>query len=885
MTVNRKTVVGNFRVLGLAGFAFVATWAWGGSRVVPTGAAELLLPQKTLLDVQTNAVCGRTVGVYFFPGELYGARKTVVAGTAARPEKLHVEMQLNASGFLKCVVLELTEGKGGVWGRTLAGCYLPAAAHDYGFAFERPDGTFAGTPMKTVANDKEFGYGVRDLTLMPIEVRGPGVDCARTVSNPAAAIAAGRGVIARFAGQEVADRLRLELIPAAPGGRPVFEIVDGGRTLRASDAATLAKAFYTDVTRKGAGICAWGNNRFDRTAWEASAPDLRVVSPYRRHAYMQVCAMGYTTPFWDEARWMKEIDWMALHGFDLPLVYPAYEAIFARVMKKLGLTEKEIEASFSGPAHLPWSRMGNTSGGPDRTPPEWLARSIRIQHAIMKRLRELGMDVILQGFAGVVPKGLGRVAPQAKIVKTGWGWGGHTAWFILPEDPLFAQIGTDFIREWEKEFGPGTYYLADSFNECGLPWKDEASIRRGLKACGAATYNAIKAANPNAVWTLMAWMFLDTGTWTPERAKALLDTVPDDKLFILEMAVNNYSFREKRVQWGWVRHSGFHGKRWTWSTIPNFGGNTLFTADLGFYANGHLPALASPLRGNLFAYGTMPEGMEQNDTVFELVSCAGWSDRLIDTDAWLANYSRCRWGLDGARTAAYWQAMRRGYYGKWNNDIPAKHVHFNWMLDPYNVKGEPYGHDEHQAALREMLSLAREQGDRANALFRADFAVQVAHEAGQVAELLLATRKPADADAAYRLLEGADAVLAGHPTHDVRRWIASARACAEGNETLANAYETNARRIITTWGPALDGYAARCWSGTVKDYYLARLRLVRAAREKGSNAKADVAAFQDKWIDGRLPIAPPAPGWTCEKLAEETLSLGRRFLSAKAKTP
>ena len=151
---------------------------------------------------------------------------------------------------------------------------------------------------------------------------------------------------------------------------------------------------------------------------------------------MQVCAMGYTTPFWDEARWMKEIDWMALHGFDLPLVYPAYEAIFARVMKKLGLTAKEIEASFSGPAHLPWSRMGNTSGGPDRTPPEWLARSVRMQ------------------------------------------------------------IGTDFIREWEKEFGPGTYYLADSFNECGLPWKDEASIRRGLKACGAATYNAVLAGHP-----------------------------------------------------------------------------------------------------------------------------------------------------------------------------------------------------------------------------------------------------------------------------------------------------------------------------------------------------------------------------------------------------
>lgn len=151
----------------------------------------------------------------------------------------------------------------------------------------------------------------------------------------------------------------------------------------------------------------------------------------------------------------------------------------------------------------------------------------------------------------------------------------------------------------------------------------------------------MKAANPNAVWTLMGWIFVnDPNVWTPAHTAALFNEVPNDKLLLLDMAVDAFARTSFRHTWNWNRFSGFYGKRWVWSTIPNFGGLTLLTGNLAFYANGHLAALASPDRGNLFAYGTMPEGMEQNDVVYELISCAGWSDRPIDVDAWLANYSR-----------------------------------------------------------------------------------------------------------------------------------------------------------------------------------------------------------------------------------------------------
>lgn len=56
-----------------------------------------------------------------------------------------------------------------------------------------------------------------------------------------------------------------------------------------------------------------------------------VTSPFPNHYYFNVCTYGYTMPYWDWNRWEKEIDWMALHGVNMPLALVGYEAILARV--------------------------------------------------------------------------------------------------------------------------------------------------------------------------------------------------------------------------------------------------------------------------------------------------------------------------------------------------------------------------------------------------------------------------------------------------------------------------------------------------------------------------------------------------------------------------
>lgn len=75
-------------------------------------------------------------------------------------------------------------------------------------------------------------------------------------------VEAARGVIARFAGAEVAQSLTLQA-REAEDGHPICEISENGRHLRGSSAVALCKGFYANTLRKGAGICSWSGSRFD----------------------------------------------------------------------------------------------------------------------------------------------------------------------------------------------------------------------------------------------------------------------------------------------------------------------------------------------------------------------------------------------------------------------------------------------------------------------------------------------------------------------------------------------------------------------------------------------------------------------------------------------
>ena len=55
--------------------------------------------------------------------------------------------------------------------------------------------------------------------------------------------------------------------------------------------------------------------------------------------YLNYCTFSYSMAFWDEDRWMKEIDWMALHGINMPLSLTGAETVWRNLLRKLGYSD------------------------------------------------------------------------------------------------------------------------------------------------------------------------------------------------------------------------------------------------------------------------------------------------------------------------------------------------------------------------------------------------------------------------------------------------------------------------------------------------------------------------------------------------------------------
>ncbi len=631
-----------------------------------------------------------------------------------------------------------------------------------------------------------------------------------------------------------------------------YSVVDGILHLKGSDNVALCRGFYDYVKTHDLGMYSWSGNNIELPSELPVTSPVKVVSPFQNHYYFNVCTYGYSMPYWDWARWEQEIDWMALHGINMPLALVGYEAILARVWKQMGLTDEEINGYFVGPAHLPWMRMGNVSGIDGPLNADWHKDQLALQHKILERMRSLGMKPICPGFPGFIPEAFKRIYPDLHIVETHWGGAFHN-WMISPTEPLFAKISEAFIREWEKEFGKCDYYLVDSFNEMDIPFPEKGNPARYEMAAsyGEKVYSAIKKANKDAVWVMQGWMFgYQRHIWDYETLGALVSRVPDDKMLLLDLAVDyNKHFWHSEVNWEYYK--GFYNKQWVYSVIPNMGGKVGMTGVLDFYANGHLEALSSANRGNLVAHGLAPEGIENNEVLYELVTDAGWSSRRIDVRDWLKQYSRNRYGAAPERLMTAWDYLLKSVYGSFTD-----HPRFNWQFRPGSVKnGSINMNADYFRGLEAFISVSDELKD--SPYYQTDLCEMTAHYLGGKAELLTKlidqeyllgdTLQARFLQSRFEtLMLGMDRILSQHPTLRLDRWLSFASKSARTDAQRIQ-YETNARRIVTIWGPPVDDYAARIWSGLIGNYYLGRWKEYYRGRESGE--AVNLAEWERRWVE------------------------------------
>lgn len=668
-------------------------------------------------------------------------------------------------------------------------------------------------------------------------------------------------VLKRLLGER-ANTVRLE-IAAQPAGYDGFTVQaqNGQLMIRAASPVGFCQGFYSYLRKVQGGMLSWSGAHLPLANGWKDCSAFSGNSPYQHRYYLNVVTFGYTTPYWDWQRWEQEIDWMALHGINMPLALLAQEAIEQRVWSKLGIQDRQLEDYFTGAAYLPWHRMGNLNGWSGKLSDNWHRRQIALAHQVLKRMKALGMKPILPAFSGFVPKAF---IDKYKVPVNRLVWGGfperNNAFVIAPSSEWFVKLGEMFMEEWEKEFGKGEFYLSDTFNEMDVPTPangGQAAKDSILVGYSKAIYASLTAANKDAVWVTQGWTFgYQHKFWDKPSLKAMLDAVPDDKLMIIDLACE-YPDYVWFIDPLWKTHEGFYGKQWIYSFVPNFGGKNVWTGIAKFYATNPSTALASPWRRTLKGFGYAPEGIENNELIYELLTDVSLSDSAIDTDAWIRETATARYG--GCATPMYESltALLQSCYNTFGS-----YPRFLWqtcMLDTKR-KGKVTDDPKFLDAVEKFLSCADLYKE--SELYRNDALLLAALYLGVKADNHYAVAVMAKQQGNASLMKAAfaetkkillvvDRLLVSHPSDKLSVWVNRARNMGSTPEEKLQ-YETDAKRLITLWGGTINDYAARVWGGLISSYYIPRMEayLFQPAQV--------YAQFDERWLQTAYK-GDPAP--------------------------
>ena len=631
-------------------------------------------------------------------------------------------------------------------------------------------------------------------------------------------VAAASGVLHRLLGRR-ADAFRLSLIPKRDN-LDVYRLSaqSGIVQIEASSGSSLTRAAYTYLKDACHCLVTWDGDQLSLPKELPDFPATTVVCPNRFRHYYNVCTFGYSTAFWDWRKWEREIDWMALHGINMPLAMNGQERVWEMVWEQYALNDQQILRFFTGPAFLPWHRMGNVDGHGGPLPQDWVDGQERLQKRILARERELGMTPIVPGFSGFVPKGFADNYPRAKVLQAS-GWAGFEPTHQLdPRDPMFAGIQRRFIEAYTKTYGADHLYLCDLYNEMN-PTVSPDHRDRDLAETGVAIYKSLLEADPQATWVMQGWLFHDDPTfWKEPEIAAFLSRVPDDRMILLDLACEEAEVSRQSA--------AFRKKLYIWNLLHGFGGRTKLFGDLPLVADKPIAALNDPRRGAMAGMGLTMEGIDENSAIYELMCDTMWRTTPADPAAWMIDYIACRYGTRPEIAKPIADAIREAFYSGGESV---------WTLMPYQLRpGEKVvpKPSANVAKYRSVVAtmLAAPSVVQASPLFRRDL-VDVAKRF--VAEALCAPMSEAASaakahdqvrldDAKRRfdtMLTDLDALLDTIPQYRLSAWIGDAKSQSGDSDLM----ELNARMQVTIWGgPELNDYAAKEWSGLVGDFYRPR---------------------------------------------------------------
>lgn len=585
---------------------------------------------------------------------------------------------------------------------------------------------------------------------------------------------------------------------------------------------------------------------------------VRVAAPAKYRYALNYCTYNYTMSFYDWKDWEHELDWMALNGVNLMLTVNGMEAVWQKTLQQIGYSDQEINDFLVGPGYTAWWLMGNIQSWGAPMPQSQIDGRKALQQKMIARMKALGITPVLQGFYGMVPSSL-KEKTKARIIdqKT---WGAFKRPDILvPDQPEFSKIAAIYYSELRKAYGKDIQFFAgDPFHEGGITEGID------LKVAGNAIQKEMQKSFPGSTWVLQGWQ--------DNPKQQMLDGLDKSHVLIQELFgefTNN-----------WEKRKGYDVTPFIWGVVNNFGERPGLYGKLQRFADEVDRIRKGPYKDVLKGVGILPEGLDNNPPVYDLMLELGWRKEHVEVKDWLAGFAKYRYGKSNTHIDQAWQ----GFLGTIYESIPGyqegasesvfcirpaldlKPVsHWGTRTRTYDLAKFKAAAVEFAKAAPEFSNVDTYQIDLINILRQV-----LANDGEQVFQRMMKAYQEKDSEQFAKvsaqfldMIRLTDELLNAHPYYRLNTYKKQALNLGKtAEEKKVNI--RNAMMLITYWGennPAEDNlhdYAYKEWGGLMKDYYLARWELYIDYLQKGLQGKnmqaPDFFRWERAWVEQNLEI-------------------------------
>ena len=621
-------------------------------------------------------------------------------------------------------------------------------------------------------------------------------------------------------------------------------------------------------------ISHFGNNIRNINRLPVVSPLLKKTSlvPYRYA--LNYCTINYSFSFYTWEDWEKELDWMALNGVNIMLAPVGTELVWYNTLLKLGYTDADAKAFIPGPAFTAWWLMGNLEGWGGSVSMDMMKQQAELQRKILKRMKELGIEPVLQGFYGIVPHDLKNKINEAKVIEQGkWAGGFQRPGILDPTTKLFSKIADTYYAEMKNLYGEDIHYFGgEPFHEGGKTnGLDLRNVAESIQTSMQKNY-------PNSTWVLQGWQ--------QNPSDGLLAGLKKENTLIIELFGENTA--------NWEKRKGYGGTNFIWSNVSNFGEKNGLYGKLQRFLDEVFRAKESTYGVSLKGVGIIPEGIFNNPVAYDLMLDIAWYNEKPALDQWLTEYTKYRYGKENQDVIRAWKEFAQTIYSSPDvyQEGPSESIYCARpslnvnSVSSWGTRKRNYDQNRFEEAVKVFVKADADfKNSETYQTDKTDFLRQVWANKGdlvydELVKAINAKKTEEIRKSGNQFLEmiSTQNILLGNNIHfTLNRWLKEAERFGRKLPDARNVM-FNAKSQLTYWGPDnnpktdLRDYAHKEWNGLLSSLYYNRWKVFIEEAQAGAITAPEVFYNMEvEWSKGKEMYVPQKINTSQMKLLQEKI--------------